>query len=189
MKRILVWSFAVGVLVAAGAGDARAQMSMASFKGYLTGHIGAITAGDVSSARTSIGASVAVQESNGWGAELDFGRSSDARSGAQILDVTTYLLNAAWVAPGGRLRPFGLAGAGVLQVDGCDAPCNRPATTYDLGFSAGGGAYVVFNDWVGVRGDARYFWSSASHPDLRRAENFKFWRVSAGVTFMWSLVP
>lgn len=189
MKRISVWAFAIGVLVVAGAGEARAQMSMAAFKGYLTGHVGAITAGDLSSARTALGASVAVHENDGWGAELDFGHTTDARAGAQVLDVTTYLINASWVKPAGRLRPFGLAGVGVMQIDGCDSPCNRPAQTYDLGLNVGGGTYVVLSDWLGFRGDARYFWSSGSHPDLRRAEDFRFWRVSAGVTFMWAAVP
>ena len=187
MNRILAWTVA---LILVSSGDARAQgMTMGSFKGFFTGHIGSVAGDDVSDPRMAIGASVAVHEPNGWGAELDFGHSSDAHSGAQVLDVTTYMVNGTWIAYTGRVRPFGLFGAGVMQVDGCDAPCNRPSNTYDFGLSAGAGVYAVFNDYVGVRGDARYFYSSADHPDLRRPEGFKFWRVSAGVTFMWTVLP
>ena len=50
---------------------------------------------------------MAVQEGNGWGAEIDFGRTTDAWP-AQILDLTTYMVNAAWINPTGRVRPFGV---------------------------------------------------------------------------------
>jgi hypothetical protein len=186
MKRTLVLSFVMALVSAA---DARAQMTMGSFKGYLTGHLGVATSGDVSDGRSAIGLSVSVQEGNGWGAELDFGHSGDVRSGAQVLDLNTYLVNVAWIKPIGMIRPFGTAGVGILQLEGCTSPCNRPSRTYDLGLSAGGGVYAVLNDWVGVRGDARYFFASADHPDLGRPESFKFWRVSVGATFMWAILP
>ena len=187
MKRVVALSFLIALVSAV---DARAQgMKMGSFQGFLTGHIGSIAGGDVSDGRMAIGASVAVHEPNGWGAELDFGHSSDATSGAQVLDVTTYMVNAAWIGQTGRVRPFGLAGAGVMQVDGCNAPCNRPAQTYDFGLNVGGGAFVLLNDVIGARADARYFWSSSEHPDLSRPDNFAFWRVSIGVTFMWAATP
>lgn len=186
MRRVVVYAIACLALTAA---DARAQMTMGSFKGYLTGHVGAITGPDLTNEKLAIGASVSVQEQNGWGAELDFGHSSDVVSGRQVLDVTTYTVNGSWVRPRGLVRPFGLAGGGVMQVNGCDAPCNRPARTYDLGLTAGGGAFVVLHDLFGLRGDARYFFSSADHPDLRRPENFSFWRISIGATFMWAVLP
>jgi hypothetical protein len=186
MKRI---GMLMAMVLAFGAADARAQMTMGSFKGYLTGHVGAITGPDLSNERLMIGVSVAMQEQNGWGAELDFGHASDAMSGRQILDVTTYIVNGSWVRPRGLVRPFGVAGGGVMQVNGCDAPCNRAARTYDLGLSAGGGAFVVLHDIAALRADARYFFSSADHPDLRRPDNFGFWRLAVGATFMWDSVP
>lgn len=189
MRRILGMFFAVAAVVGMTAGEARAQMTMSSFKGYLTGHVGAVTAGDVSEGNPAFGVSVSVQEGSGWGAELDVARTDDVEvAGTQVLDVNTYMVNAAWVRPLGRIRPFGVGGVGVMQVDGC-AFCGREATTYDLGFTAGGGVHVILNDWAAVRGDARYIWTGADHPDLGRPANFKFWRLSAGFTFMWAVLP
>jgi hypothetical protein len=186
MKRI---GLLTALMLALGALDARAQMTMGSFKGYLTGHIGAITGQDLTTERLAVGVSVAMQEQNGWGAELDFGHASDATAGRQILDVNTYLVNGSWVRPRGLVRPFGVVGGGVMQLDGCDTPCNRPARTYDLGLGIGGGAYVVLHDVAALRADARYFFSAADHPDLRRPDNFGFWRLAVGATFMWDSVP
>jgi hypothetical protein len=53
----------------------------------------------------------------------------------------------------------------------------------------GGGAFAELNDSFAVRGDVRYFFSSADHPDLRRPDNINFWRVSFGATFLWSSAP
>jgi opacity protein-like surface antigen len=176
--------------VALTASDGVAQSrAMGSFRGLFTAHVGAAAGGEVSDPRGTLGLSVSVQEQDGWGAELDFGRTSDAVSGVQILDLTTYMVNAAWIRPEGFIRPFGIAGAGILQINGCDTPCNRPANTYDLGLTFGGGVLAVLNDTVGVRGDARYFFASADHPDLRRPDNFGFWRISVGATLMWAIAP
>ncbi|MBY0495337.1 MAG: porin family protein [Cyanobacteria bacterium] len=185
MKRLVAGTMA---LLLASAIDAAAQ-SGGTYTGFLTGHLGAVTGGDVSDARGTLGASVSVHDLSGWGAEIDFGRTADARSGRQILDVTSYMVNAVWVRPDGFIRPFGSGGAGILQVNGCDSPCGVRARTYDFGISAGGGAYVALSDIAALRGDLRYFWSSADHVDLRRPDNFNYWRLSVGVTYMWTLVP
>jgi hypothetical protein len=182
--RIAACTIALLVLIAV---DARAQIG--SFRGFLTGHVGAIAGGDISSARATLGASVAVHEDTGWGAEIDLGHTSDALSGRQILDVTSYMVNAIWVRPAGQIRPFGMGGAGVLQVNGCDSPCNVPARTYDFGVNIGGGAFVMLSDVAGLRADARYVFSSADHPDLHRPDNFNYWRISIGATFSWAIAP
>lgn len=186
MTRILVWALA---LVAVSAVEARAQLPLGSFRGFLTGHAGAISGFDLTDPRPAVGGSVSIQEETGWGAEFDLGHTADAVAGRQVLDVTSYLLNAKWVKPNGLIRPFAIVGGGVLQVNGCDAPCNRAARTYDFGVSAGGGAYVVLNDIIGLRADARYFFSSADHADLGRPDNFQFFRISIGATFMWTAGP
>jgi opacity protein-like surface antigen len=162
--------------------------AMGPFRGLFTPFIATTTGGEVTDPRVTFGASVAVHEQDGWGAELDFGHAGDAEAGSLELDVTTYMVNASWVRPEGRIRPFGLAGGGVVQLDGCGS-CNRPSRTYDFGWTAGGGVLALLNDTVGVRGDARYFFSSADHADLQRPDNFSFWRVSIGVTLMWVIVP
>jgi hypothetical protein len=190
MRSKLLWMFGVGAAIAMTAGDAHAQgMSMGTFKGYLTGHVGAVTGGDLTSPRLTGGVSVSVQENTGWGAELDFGHANDATAGPQILDLTTYLVNASFVRPAGRIRPFAVVGAGILQVNGCDSPCNVPARTYDFAMNAGGGVFLAVNDIFGFRGDVRYLFSAGDHPDLHRPDNFNVWRASFGVTYMWSIAP
>jgi hypothetical protein len=183
-------SLAVLTLVALTPSNGFAQSgAMGSFQGLFTAHVGAVTGGEISEARLTPGVSVSVQEQDGWGAELDFGRTSEALAGVQVLDLSTYMVNALWLRPGGYLRPFGLAGGGVMQINGCDFPCDRPANTYDFGVNVGGGLLAVINDTIGVRGDVRYFLASADHPDLRRPDNFGFWRISLGATFMWAVAP
>jgi len=189
MKRSVVLVLSVCGVIAASAGEARAQMTMGTFKGYLTGHVGAVTAGDVDNERIVAGASVAVHEITGWGAEVDFGRSTDVDAGRQSLDLTSYFVNAALVKPTGILRPFALAGAGIMQIDGCLSACGPNSRTHDLGVSVGGGTFITAGDFAAVRADVRYFYSSAEHPELGRPDNFKFWRVSVGATFMWAIVP
>lgn len=187
MKRM----FGVGVvaLVLAGATSASAQSSMDAFRGYLTGQAGWATGGDVTSPAFVPGLAVSVQESNGWGAEFDFGYAADADAGSQQLDIATYMFNANYIPPRGRLRPFVSTGFGILQIDGCNSPCNRPAKTYDLGLNAGAGVFYTMTDVIAIRGDARYFKSFAEHPDLQRPDGFGFFRLAVGVTVMWTILP
>ena len=189
MRRIAFAMLAATALLAISTSAASAQMTMGTFQGYFTGHVGMIAGDALTNEKLEVGASVAVQEERGWGAEIDFGHTSDATAGKQILDVTSYLVNAAWVKPGGLVRPFFVAGGGVLQVNGCDAPCNVSARTYDFGMSAGGGAYLALSEYAGLRADARYFFSAADHPDLHRPDNFSYWRITIGATFMWTILP
>jgi opacity protein-like surface antigen len=178
------------VLLAAFASTADAQSrAMGSFGGFFTPFLGAVSGGEVTQANMTFGASVSVQEQDGWGAELDFAHAGNTEAGRQELDLTTYMVNASWIRPIGFIRPFGIAGGGIMQIDGCDAPCTRAARTYDFGVTAGGGVMAVLNEAVGVRGDVRYFFSAADHIDLRRPDNFAFWRVSIGVTLMWAILP
>jgi opacity protein-like surface antigen len=178
------------VIALLAAAPAHAQSrAMGTFQGLFTGHLGATVGGDVTETRITPGLSVAVLEQDGWGAEIDFGRASDTAVGNQVLDLTTYMVNAVWMRPGGFIRPFGLGGIGVMQVNGCPSPCTVASTTYDLGWTAGGGVHTRINDLIAVRGDVRFFFASADHPDLSRPDNVDFWRVSMGVTLMWSIVP
>ena len=188
MKRMLVFAMGAVGWLAAGAVPAAAQ-GMGAFQGYFSGQVGWATGGDLTSAVFTPGAVVSVQEENGWGAEFDFGYSADAEAGPQVLDVATYMFNGNWIQPRGQVRPFASLGVGLMQVDGCDSPCTRPAMTYDLGINVGGGALYAINDAVGLRGDVRYFRTLADHPDLNRPSKFGFWRVSLGVTLLWTVLP
>jgi opacity protein-like surface antigen len=186
--KVTYWIAAIALMMA-GSVPAQAQSrAMGSFGGYFTPFVGVTTGGEVSEPRVTFGASVAVHEQNGWGAELDFGYAGEVEAGALVLDATTYMVNAAWVRPVGMIRPFAMAGGGILQLEGCGF-CGHAGRTFDLGWTVGAGVLARANDFIGVRGDARYFFASADHVDLQRPDNFSFWRLSAGVTLMWVMLP
>ena len=182
------WYVAMAMVIAGGSPAFAQSRTMGSFGGFFTPFIGVATGGEVTEPAMTFGASVAVHEQNGWGAELDFGHAGEIEAGTLVLDATTYMVNASWVKPRGPIRPFAVAGGGIMQLDGC-GNCNRPSRTYDFGWTAGGGVIALLNEIVGVRGDVRYFFSSADHFDLQRPDSFSFWRVTAGVTLTWVIVP
>jgi hypothetical protein len=160
-------------------------MSFGTFHGYLTGFIGGTLGGDVDDGRVTGGGSVSVQESTGWGAEFDFGRTTDAVVNGRELDLTTYMFNMTYVRPFKQIRPFASAGGGLHQVtDG-----QLLEKTYDLGLSAGGGVFLLANDVIGMRADARYFFNVGEHPELGRPDRLSHWRVSVGFTYLWQMAP
>jgi hypothetical protein len=173
-------------LVAMSARGASAQtMSMGSFHGYLTGFVGGTMGGSVDDSRMTAGGSVSVQETTGWGAEFDFGRTTDAIVKGRELDLTTYMFNMTYVRPFRRIRPFAAVGGGIHQVD----DGRLLAKTYNLGLSGGGGVFLLANDAIGIRADARYFYNLGEHPELGRPERFGHWRASIGFTYLWQMAP
>jgi hypothetical protein len=97
------------------------------------------------------------------------------------------MFNMTVIQPSKMIRPFAAVGGGLYQVDGCS--CGSSARTHDLGFSAGGGVFLLANDVIGMRADARYFWSTGDHRDLGRPDNMSHWRLSVGFTYLWSMAP
>ena len=168
---------------------ARADAQTGTYTGFLTGQLGTTRGGDVPVSVKTPGVSVAVQDVSGWGAELDVGYANGAPSPAGELDLATYMVNAIWQAREGTVRPYGLGGAGVIQVHGCFTSCTQVASVYDLGVNLGGGALYAINDVVGIRGDVRYFWAPGDKTGTTRPGNYTFWRASIGVTFMWAIAP
>lgn len=187
MMRMVRWAVLASALLVCHATNADAQMSFGSFHGYLTGHIGGSLGGAVSDPRVTGGGSVSVQESTGWGAEVDFGRATEVDVDAQRLALTTYMVNMAYISPIGHIRPFAIAGGGVYQADGC--ACAHPSTTYDFGINGGGGVFFLANDVIGFRADARYFWTGADHPELARPDHLSHWRLTVGFTYLWTIAP
>ena len=185
MKSVLL---AVCAVLTIGAAEARGQTGLGSFHGYLTGHFGTSFGGDVDDAAATGGLSVSVQESTGWGAEFDFGRAVNVRANGAELDVNTYVFNMNFITRDKRIRPFAIAGGGIMEVNGCDG-CSGESKTYDLALTGGAGIFALFNDFVGMRADARYFWSNGDHTDLGRPENLGFWRLSVGITYLWTVAP
>ena len=100
---------------------------------------------------------MAVLEETGWGAEFDFGYADSGDEPGEGLEAQSYMLNAIIVRPKGRLRPFGVAGAGVIHAETCVAACAGATTWTDFGFNGGGGRAVPLQRVFGLRGDVRYF--------------------------------
>lgn len=167
---------------------ARAQLSMGAFRGLATGHIGTSIGNDDAGEALSLGASVAVLEDTGWGAEFDFGYADSGDEPGEGLEAQSYMLNAIIVRPKGRLRPFGVAGAGVIHARTCVAACPGATTWTDFGLNGGGGVQFLFSDLFGLRGDVRYFTALGDHPDPAR-QNLSFWRIAFGATFVWAIAP
>ena len=186
MRRMLGLAILILTFVAAGAVNAHAQMG--AFKGYLTAHVGSTVGGELANPSAAFGGSLSVHDDTGWGAEFDLGHSADAVASGQILDITSYMINAIWTKPIGFVRPFGIAGAGIMHVSGCGA-CAGGARTNDFGLGFGGGVLAELNDAFAVRADARYLFTSTDHAELGRPDNMNFWRLSFGATFMWTTAP
>lgn len=188
MNRMCVWMVVAVALVGLNASRADAQGG-GTYKGLLTGQLGATTGGDVPATSLTPGASVSVHETTGWGAELDFGFANGSPSSGPELDLATYMVNIMWLAQSGIVRPYGVGGVGGIQVHGCFAACPKIATVYDFGVNVGGGAIYDVNDMVGIRGDVRYFMAPGDKTGFTRPGNYGFWRLSAGVTFTWVIAP
>jgi hypothetical protein len=184
MKSIVVMMALIVLSLTAREADAQ-SMSMGSFHGYLTGFIGSTLGGSVDDGRMTAGASVSMQETTGWGAEFDFGRTTDTVVNGRELDLTTYMFNMTYVRPFKQIRPFAAVGGGIHQVD----DGHLLAKTYDLGLGAGGGVFLLANDVIGLRADARYLFNLGEHPELARPERFGYWRATIGFTYLWQMAP
>lgn len=160
-----------------------AQVSLGPISGVLNGHLGTATGLGGAGTTLSGGASVAVVEQTGWGAEFDAGFASDDGGRSGGLSVQTYVMNLLAVWPRGRIRPFGVVGAGALRARTCTAGCAGTIAWSDWAMSAGGGVQYVRNEVFGLRGDVRYL-SNIGNPG-RAPDGVRFWRVSVGATVFW----
>jgi hypothetical protein len=158
--------------------------------GMVTGHIGAVRGGDVRGSGLTPGVSLAVIEESGLGAEIDIAHArefDDERF--EESGITSVVVNAIGMWKHPVYKPFVLAGLGVIRARASIFEGVQVASRTDLGFDAGAGFLLLFNDTVGVRGDVRYFRYFERHSDLPVLDNgfFDFWRVSVGGTFAWPL--
>lgn len=162
---------------------AEAQLSLAPISGLVTGHLGTATGLGGAGTTLSGGGSMAVVEQTGWGAEFDAGFASDDGGRTGGLSVQTYILNVLASWPRGRLRPFGVVGAGALRARSCTAACAGTIAWSDWAMSAGGGVQYLRNEVFGIRGDIRYL-SNIGNPG-RAPDGVRLWRVSVGATLIW----
>ena len=181
----MLWAV-LGVMAA----GARATAQTPLYTGQLTGHVSSANGGDVRERALTLGASLGVLDSNGFGAEVDLGhtrRFDDERfleSG-----ITSFMVNVIGMYPSARLRPFVVGGAGLLRVRTSLALSEPVTSRTDWGLNGGGGVQWMFNDAVGVRGDVRYFRYFQRQDDLPLLDNgfFDYWRTSIGLTLAWPI--
>jgi hypothetical protein len=177
----------IALLVVGAAGSAQAQSF--NFSGLLTGHVGVTGTNDVRDRSVTPGASMAVLDDNGIGVEVDLAHVNDFDGVAFVESgITSAMLSVIVMPPTETVRPFAVVGAGVMRVTGTGFDASSFGRT-EGGWSAGGGALFMFNDALGIRGDARYFRHFSRHEDVPLGGDgvLDFWRTSVGVTFAWPI--
>jgi hypothetical protein len=183
MTRSVIMAACATALLCASPHLASAQIGLGPIVGAATAHVGGASGTDGQGTTLATGFSVAVVEEGGWGAEFDAGFAfGDGRTGG--LEGQSYIMSVAAVWPKGRLRPFGVAGAGALRARTCSAGCASSSVWTDWAAAGGGGLYYIVNETFGVRGDVRYLSTVGNHPDPARS--VQFWRFGVGATFIWS---
>ena len=202
MRKRLVTSAIIAVALVAAPRTASADWTLTPFVGWNFGSSadvsgsGGPTFSNKFEKKLDYGVSLMGSGAGPLGFEIDFGYSpnffetSTMPGGFQFTsksNVTTLMGNAVIGAKAGRVRPYGVAGVGLLRTNVQDVKGVFSVNTKnDFGLDVGGGVMGFFSDNVGLRGDVRYFRgfrgteNNASGVTL---SDFKFWRGSVGVSF------
>ena len=180
----------IALFLAVACANAAAASAQAMYTGLLTVHIGPAQGGDVGDASRTWGGSLAVVDENGVSAELDIAHT-DTIDEDFFSDgsVTSFMLNFGMIYPKGQFRPFAHLGAGVLNVRTAYIEDQETTGHTEAGWNAGGGLFVVLNDYLSLRGDVRYFrlFTRPSELALRDSGFFDYWRTTIGATFTWPM--
>lgn len=110
--------------------------------------------------------------------------------------ITTGMVNLMLKLPAGPVQPYVTGGLGVIRVSGdVTVPALGSLVSLsggEFGLNFGGGLYVFPSDWLGFRGDVRYFRTIGELTlddltdfgglDSLPIPEFDFWRVTGGVT-------
>ena len=191
LVRVSVFVCSSSLFVLSGA-EAQAQASGGTFTGFATGSIGLARGGDVADSGWTPGGSIAIYDPSGWGAELDLAYVREFDK-ARFLEssVTSLMLNVTGIFRDevALVRPYLVGGVGLLRARVCAAGCLTAVSRTDVGFDAGGGVFVLFNEAFGARGDVRYFRNLQKDVDLPLTDNgfLDFWRISIGATISWPI--
>lgn len=164
-----------------------------------TGYLGINVAGDVEAGKGGPGVSVSYFV-GGLAFEFDFERYSHFfkdEDVAELLpdprmdldtDAMSFMGNV--VVPfrlqgTTKLRPYGVAGMGMIRAMFDSTGDQSDTAQNDLGFNLGGGVLYALKSRVGLRSDLRYFRALVDE-DVRDGGFFRdygLWRVTIGVTF------
>ena len=143
------------------------------------------------------GASLTGMGAGPVGFEIDFGyspnffESSTDATGFRFTNksnVTTLTGNLVVGGRAGSIRPYAVAGVGLLRTNVQDfAGVFSANTKNDFGMDLGGGVMGFFSNNAGLRGDVRYFrgfrgTSDSDNPSGIALSDFKFWRASLGLS-------
>lgn len=171
-----------------------ASAAAQQWTGFVTGFAARGDGGsDVTESGWKPGAAITVVGENGVGTELDFwqfrdfdpSRFAESRVSALLVNAT-----GVWTDATALVRPYVVGGLGVLHSRVCDLSCTVSESSAALGFDAGGGAFVLWNETIGLRADFRYI-RYLQKQDVLPLDNdggyFSFWRTSIGVTFSWPI--
>jgi outer membrane protein W len=195
--------FALGSLAAPG--TASADWTLTPFVGWNFG--GSADVNDNTSGTTfsnkfekkiNYGVSLMGMGAGPLGFELDFGYSPNffetntSAGGFEFTNksnVTTLMGNVVVGGTAGSVRPYVVAGVGLLRSNVQDIDeVFSVNTKNDFGLDVGGGVMGFFANNIGLRGDVRYFrgfrgTSDTDNPSGLALSDFKFWRGSLGVSF------
>jgi len=161
---------------------------IASAEGLFTPFIGVTFGGDTQKTSTTFGGALGATAGGLFGFELDVSHTPDVLGRVGVLrdtSVTTVMGNVMLGAPVGPVRPYVSGGIGLLRskFEGPDKTFR--VRSVDFGTNVGVGVMAFFTDWLGVRGDIRYF-RAVNVDDVPGAVDlaaFDFLRGTFGFTF------
>lgn len=119
------------------------------------------------------------------GLEIDAGQTSDFfGDGSATVSMLTASLVGGADLPGAGVKPYFLAGAGLLRTNVEFASIADDTSYNNFAILLGGGLNVYVTEHVGLRGDLRYVRRLERQSDvgiIPIASNFDFWRATIGV--------
>jgi hypothetical protein len=137
----------------------------------------------------------AVRLGDVFGIEGDFGRTPGFfKSGELVLEssVTTVMANVVIALPrriaGYGLRPYFVAGGGLMRANSEDSFAALPVTSNFRAFDVGGGATGFLTDRLGLSWDLRWFrnaGSSGVRGNSFLPEQLSFWRANMAVAIRY----
>jgi opacity protein-like surface antigen len=140
--------------------------------------------------RLNAGVSLGVMGSV-FGFEEEFAYAKDFFGSAPSLNsnVLTLMSNAMLVPNIGPIRPYGLAGVGLIKTHVELAPSSiLTSDNNNFGWDIGGGLIIKFAPHLGVRGDIRYFHAFQNLSALGvtiQAQKLDFGRAAAALMLTW----
>ena len=185
MRRLLTTA---GILLAL----AGALPSPANAQAFFTPWAGATFKGDAPARKLTYGAAMTFMDRTA-GFEIDLGYTPDffnQQAGLALIadsNVTTAMGSLVIGPRIGRVRPYGVAGLGIVRSRIGATDLFSHLDTNDFGVNAGGGVMIRISRRAWLRGDLRYFRSLQDPSNDNGLDvtlgKFYFWRGTVGVSF------